>query len=180
MTPLLDPAVHAVLRAALAALLATAAVHKLRDRAAFRTVVADYALAPAALSGVLAAAVAASEVATVVLLLAAPAAGGVAAAVLFGVYAAAIGANLARGRRAIDCGCGGPAHRQTLSGWLVARNAGLVAAALLVALPVGARPLLWVDALTIAGGTAVAAAAWIALDRLLALVPAAHRIRGTA
>ena len=37
-----------------------------------------------------------------------------AAALLLALYAGAIGVNLARGRRDIDCGCGGPASRQPI------------------------------------------------------------------
>ena len=39
------------------------------------------------------------------------------------------------------------------------------------------RPLVWVDALTIGGGIAMLAAAWIAVHRLLANAPALARLR---
>lgn len=48
------------------------------------------------------------------------------AAVLLAVFAAAMGINLLRGRRHIDCGCFQSALRQSLSWILVARNGALV------------------------------------------------------
>jgi hypothetical protein len=88
--------------------------------------------------------------------------------------------NLARGRRDIECGCAGPAARQPLSEWLLARNALLVAAALVGLGGAASRPLVWVDALTISGGIAMLAATWLAVHRLLAYAPAlAHLREGT-
>lgn len=65
-------------------------------------------------------------------------------------YALAIGVNLLRGRTDVDCGCAGPAGRQPISWYLVARNILLVvlAAATLVTAP--ERALGWVDWLTTA------------------------------
>ena len=44
------------------------------------------------------------------------------AGTLLCIYMAAIAVNLLRGRRNIDCGCGGPAQKQTISEWMIARN----------------------------------------------------------
>jgi hypothetical protein len=168
-----DPALENVLRFGLALLFASGAAEKLRDLPRFRAAVAGYALLPERAIGAAAAAFALGEAALAAALLA-PAAAGVrviaafAAALLFAVYGAAIAINLARGRRAIDCGCGGPAARVPLSGWLVARNALLVAAALAGAGGGAARPLAAADAITIAGGVAVLALLWIAAHGLLA------------
>jgi hypothetical protein len=167
-----DPALENVLRFGLWLLLASGAAEKLRDLPRFRAAVAGYALLPERVIGAAATAFALGEAALAAALLA-PAAAGVraiaafAAAILFAVYGAAIAINLARGRRAIDCGCGGPA-RVPLSGWLVARNALLVAAALACAGGGAARPLAAVDAITIGGGVAVLALLWIAAHGLLA------------
>jgi len=106
--------------------------------------------------------------------------GPVAAAAVLAVYGAAIAVNLARGRRHIDCGCVGPAVRRPISGWLVARNAALAAAALAAVAPVRPRPLVWVDALTVMGATATLAALYASVDRLLAHAPALARLRGEA
>jgi hypothetical protein len=169
----LDPALELVLRSALALLLGASALEKARDLATFRAAIEGYDLLPARAAGsaaplfpVLEAALAVALLAPLGLGVRGAALGG--AGLLFAFYAAAIAVNLARGRREIDCGCGGPAAHLPLSGWLVARNAGLVAVALACRTGTTARPLGGVDALTVAGGLAVLALVWIALHGLLA------------
>jgi hypothetical protein len=88
------------------------------------------------------------------------------AVALLVLYSVAIAINLVRGRREIDCGCFGPAARVPLSGGLVARNALLIGAAALVSLPVGARPLVWVDAFSVIVVVAVTTILWISFWRL--------------
>jgi hypothetical protein len=175
----MDPVVDTTLRAALALLFLVAAGHKLRDLGRFRATLAEYRLLPAVLTAPGAAAVVAAELA-VAAALAGPTvrrSGLVAAAVVLLVYAAAVGINLARGRRDLDCGCAGPAVRRPISAWLVARNVVLAAAALAGLAPVRARTLVWVDALTVAGGAAALAALYAALDRMIAHAPAMARLR---
>jgi hypothetical protein len=101
-------------------------------------------------------------------------------ALLF-TYAVAIGINLARGRRDLNCGCGGPNDRRPIAAWMVWRN--LILAALLGAtlLPWGSRPMGAADALTIGAGTAVAALLYISLDSLLGrLMPQTAAWRASA
>jgi len=180
MTPALDPALHALARLLLAGVLLAAAAHKLRDPARFRAALAGYALLPRSAERPAAAAMAAGELALGVLLLvpgsgAAPALG---AAALLALYAGAIGVNLARGRRAIDCGCG--ARPQPLGAGLLLRNALLVALALAAALPAGARALALADAVTLACG---AAALWLlhaATGAALANAAKLRALRGRA
>lgn len=175
--PALDPALGAALRAGLALLLGTAALHKGRDPAAFRAALAAYGVLPAAAVPAGAALVLAAEAAAAVALLAGVlgaggpallAAGPLLAALLLGLYGAAIGWNLTRGRRELDCGCLGPAARQPLSGWLVGRNALLVAAALACLLPLAARTLVWLDAVSVVGATALAVLVWTGAHQALA------------
>jgi hypothetical protein len=91
-----------------------------------------------------------------------------ASAVLLILYAAAIGANLMRGRQRIDCGCALGAH-QPLSVWFVWRNLGLAAAAASVGLlPSVSRSLFWVDAVSIAAAIIVLAALYAATNLLIA------------
>jgi Methylamine utilisation protein MauE len=178
----MDPVIDATLRAGLSLLFVVAAGHKLRDLARFRATLADYRLLPDAIVPPGAAAVAGGELA-VALALAIPrlrAAGLLAAAAVLLVYGAAIAVNLVRGRRHIDCGCAGPAVRRPISGWLVARNALLAAVALAGLAPVRARALVWPDALSILGATAVLAALYAAVDRMLAAAPALASLRGDA
>lgn len=177
---MIDPAVVWIARAATALLFAAAALHKLRAPAAFAASVRDYALLPASLVRPFALAAMGVEASIAVALLvpatAAPAA--LAGAGLLAVYAAAIGINLARGRRDIDCGCFGPAAaRRTLHGGLLARNAVLGIVALVAASPPSARALHGVDVVTIAGGLACAVLLGLAADTL---ADAASRARAAA
>lgn len=179
---MLDPALELVLRGALALLLGAGAVQKARDLASFRAAIEGYELLP--VRAVAAAAVAFTGLeAGLAIALVVPAGLGLraaglgAAALLFALYAVAIAVNLARGRREIDCGCSGPAAHVPLSGWLLARNAVLIGAALACLGGASARPLGAVDALTIAGAIAVLALAWTALHGLLAYSAALARMQ---
>jgi uncharacterized membrane protein YphA (DoxX/SURF4 family) len=166
---ILDPALHWILRAALALLFAAAALHKLRDRRRFEATLGDYRVLPEAIVPAAAAAVPGLELAVAVLLLAplAVPAAALAGAGLLAVYSAAIAANLARGRRHIDCGCLGGRGREPLSASLLARNGALVAACLVLAASrPGGRGLAWVDFVSIAGGVAVLALLFTAAQTL--------------
>jgi hypothetical protein len=148
----MDPVPVFIARLGLALLFAAAAAHKLRDLPTFRATLAGYRLLPARLVPALAPLLAGAELALAVALLL-PATGAdaaVAGAGLLALYSAAIATNLARGRRDIDCGCLGPAQRQTLSGGLLLRNAALLAGAVVAALPPLPRTVGWIDAATIA------------------------------
>jgi Methylamine utilisation protein MauE len=176
----MDPVIDATVRTALALLFLAAAAHKMRDPARFRATVADYRLLPSPLVTLGAAMLVLSELAVAVALAVARSWGLAAAAALLALYAAAIAVNLARGRLHLDCGCTGPALRRPISGWLVLRNLALVAIALADLTPVSARPLLWIDRLTVVAATAAFAACWMATDRLLATAPGLARLREAA
>jgi hypothetical protein len=172
----MDPTIDLTLRTALGLLFAVAAVHKLRDPGRFVATLAEYRLLPPGLVTAGAAVVVAAELGVVIALVSDRRPGLAAAAALLVGYAVAI--NLARGRRDIDCGCAGPAARRPISATLVIRNLALAALALAGLSPLAARPLLWIDGLTIAAATAALAACWTAADRLLALAPSFGRMRG--
>lgn len=175
---MIDPVVTLVVRGGLVVLFASAAAHKLRDRVAFAGILAAYRVVPPAAVPPAAVAVAVAEVAVAVALALGSALGPAGAVMLVATYSLAIGVNLLRGRRTIDCGCGALGARQPISEWLLARNALLAAAALaLVPTPVAARPLAWVDWVSVAGGVAVAALVWTAAHGLAA---AAHRVRAAS
>jgi uncharacterized membrane protein YphA (DoxX/SURF4 family) len=166
----LDPVVVLALRLALAALFAAAAVHKARDRAGFRAALGDYRLLPEAAVPAAAVAVALGEAALALALLVpatAPAAG-LAAAGLLAVYAFAIGANLARGRRHVACGCLGPAAEQPIHAGLLVRNGALIVAAGVAALPAASRPLVPLDAFTAVAAAMTLALLYAAADGLMA------------
>lgn len=163
---LTDTAVQLTARLALAGMFAGAAWHKMRDIGAFAATLRNYRCLPAALVPAAAVSLAACEGAGAVALLAAPTAGAAMAMALLVLYSAAIGINLARGRRDIDCGCRGPAQRQPIGEWLLARNAALATAAGLLVLPERLRPLTLLDLFTIGAALAALALLWAAAHRL--------------
>jgi hypothetical protein len=191
VTPGLDPALSLALRLALAWLLLAAALHKARHRNAFRAALAGYRLLPGRWVAAAAWGLAAAELSAGLLLLSAPArdgaawdgatpAGAALAGGLFVLYGGAIGLNLARGRRHIDCGCAGPGGRRTLSEGLLLRNVVLVLAVVTAALPPPARPWVWIDAVTVSGGVAALALLYAAIDAVLANAPRLAGLRGGA
>ncbi len=166
----IDSAVRLVLRGCTAAVLAIAAVHKLRDIGAFRAAVEQYQLVPPLWAVPTGALLIAAEwgLAVGVCL---PRVGSVlalAAAALFVLYGAAMTVNLIRGRPDIDCGCSGPAGRQPISVALVARNVVLAGVAAAGALPVSLRQWHWLDALTVAAAVIALVALYAAADGLMA------------
>src|SRR5580658_5545746 len=177
---MIDPAVGALLAGAFALLFASASLHKLLDLKGFSQVFAAYRLVPRALARA-AFLVPLLELLIGLGLLAGAARAGAAAAgaVLLTGYGGAVAINLARGRRELTCGCGGPNDRRPIAAWMVARN--LVLAALLAALlaPWGARALGAADALTVGAGILVAALLYMSIDALLARVaPRGALLRG--
>jgi len=165
---LIDPVLAWVLRIALAVLFAVAASHKLRDFRSFEATLADYRLVPGRLLRFAGVALAGAEVAVALALVGSPEAGALGALALLALYSLGIGWNLARGRRHIDCGCLGPAGRRSLSGWLVARNLALSAGAAALLLGAAARPLSWVDAVSVLGGVLACVLVWVAANTLAA------------
>jgi hypothetical protein len=165
---MIDPAVGALLAGAFALLFASASLHKLLDLKHFAEVFRAYEVLPAAFAR-LSALVPILELSVGAALLASPSRTGAAAAgvALLVLYAVAIGINLARGRRNLSCGCGGPNDRRPIAPWMVWRNLVLAALLAITLLPWATRPMGAADALTIGAGTAVAALLYISLDSLL-------------
>lgn len=109
----MDPVIPLVITLALAILWLVAGTQKLRAFGEFSAVLADYRLVPDKTTDLCAAAVIALELGHGIALLL-PVVRHVAligSAALLILYAAAMAANLVRGRRFIDCGCMGPAER---------------------------------------------------------------------
>ncbi|MCZ6658873.1 MAG: methylamine utilization protein MauE [Gammaproteobacteria bacterium] len=110
----------------LAGIFMVAAVHKTRNYLEFVGILNQYKLLPNFSIPYVAPLVIAAELAGAAALLTVLTRDmGLAICVgLLGIYILAIGINLARGRAAIDCGCGGEAT--PLSVWLVLRNVVLI------------------------------------------------------
>jgi uncharacterized membrane protein YphA (DoxX/SURF4 family) len=173
-----DPSLQLAARVLGTLVFGTAVYGKMRHRTEFFGVVANYRLLPeilvtpaAWLAMGLEALVVLSFVSGLLILWGAGLAG-----ILLCSFAAAIAINLARGRKAIDCGCFQSALRQPLSIVLVARNL-LVSAALLQLVEPGApgmTVLQWLDGL--AAGVALFVL-YLTFDRLMALRTAAELTR---
>ena len=178
---MLDPAVGALLAGCYALLFASAALHKLLDLPRFAAVLDAYALLPG--SARLAWIVPLSEAAVAAGMLwgvTRPWAG-LLGAVLLALYAAAIAINLRRGRTDLACGCGGANERRPIAPWMVWRNLALGLLMGAAALKWGQRPMVAVDALTVAAGVATAALLYVSLDRLLGQVlPRAQLLQGSS
>ncbi len=172
----MDPVLAIVLRSALALLFASALAHKLRDLPRFVAIVEDYEIGPRALARPLALGVALGEAGAAIAFALGLAFAPLLGLALIGTYSAAIGVNLARGRRDIDCGCGGPeGHR--LGPELLVRNGLLALAAVLALVPTTDRALGALDATTIALALIFVALAWSAAGRLASLHAGSSRER---
>lgn len=177
---MLDPVLVTASSTALAALLAGAASHKLRDWRAFNAIVRAYQLLPAPWAPAATASLALAELALALALLLpawrATAALGV--VVLMALYAGAIGLNLWRGRRDIDCGCSGPGAAQPLRPLLLLRNLAIALLAGLAALPAAERALGALDTFVVIAAAAVALLIHVAVDGLLANQPRLAKMTG--
>ncbi len=179
---MLDPAAGYLLVLCGALLFATAAVHKLRGLWLFTEAFVAYRVLPAAWARDLAWVVPCLELAIAAALALEPnhRAAVLAAIVLLLAYATGIAFNLARGRRDLDCGCGGYGNRRLIAPWMVWRNLIIAAALGIAALPWASRVAGPSDFLTVAGGLTVAAMLYLAADRLLGdIAPKALTMRST-
>ena len=146
-----DPAVNLIAALILSYVLVLAGLHKCRAPAEFAATLANYKILPENLTRQGVYLIPVAEIMTGVALLI-PATAQLAAfsaGALLCIYIAAIGINLLRGRRNIDCGCGGPAQKQSISEWMIVRNALLVLLACIAGSQAEPRTLLWFDWLII-------------------------------
>lgn len=178
--PALDPLLALIAELGLGVLFLSACIHKLRAFAVFTATLEEYRLVPAPLTGAAAAATTLLEALAAIGLLSrsyvGPAMGlGLA---LLALYSAAIAINLLRGRRDIDCGCTGPAMRQSISEWMVVRNVLLMAAGFLAVLPVAPRQIGILDVTTAVFGVVTGALIYNAANFLIANGPKLQQLRG--
>jgi len=169
-----DPGLALSIRWVLAFVFILAVVHKIKAPVIFQSILENYRLLPSMLVTPLSYLIIVLEIVTIVALLVnVPQGSALAAGVLF-IYTAAITINLIRGRIDIDCGCSGPAIRQTLNGWLVVRNTGLIALAMLTLRTSNLRPLEWLDGLTTAAAVIVFALIYTTVTQLSAVSSRYH------
>ena len=164
----LDPVVGLTIALLLGWVLAEAGLHKLREPLRFAGIIDAYRLLPRGAGAWLARPLGVTEllVAAALLVPVAHRSAAMFAGLLLCVYFVAIAINLARGRRDIDCGCGGAP--QPISAALLLRNAILVALSGWVATGQAvARPTGWLDLLVALGAAVVAILAYASAAQLL-------------
>ncbi|MHC8314901.1 MauE/DoxX family redox-associated membrane protein [Pseudomonas sp. LB3P31] len=176
----IDPIFIIASALAIAVLLASAATHKLRAPARFNQQLADYQLLPDALVRPASRVIPLLElvIAFALLVPISRSWAALAAAGLIALYASAIGINLWRGRRDIDCGCAGPDQAQPLRPVLLLRNSVLISLALLASLAPLARDLHVFDGFVTIAASAVALLIYAAADGLLANSPLLLKLIG--
>lgn len=175
----LDPVLARACGAALAVVLLTGAWQKLRDVAVFEASVDIYRLLPEALVPLFARAFPVLEALAGVALLfdTTRAAGLLLSLAVLGVATAGVIANLLRGHTEIDCGCGGAEGHTTLTWALPARNTLLLIVAVLGGQDGSGRDLLWIDYLSVAGGTLALLGIYAAANQLMANHPRLIQLR---
>lgn len=177
MDLLFDPVILWTGRLLLAAVLAMAAISKLRALDEFAGVVQNYRVLPAALVRPIAYVLPPIELMLALGLLLEPTRpyAAAAAAALLAIFALAMAINIRRGRIEIDCGCFASALRQRIGWGLIVRNVVLIGLALLAlpaTLPV--RPLAWLDIVTVAAASASAILLYAAFSQLASAAPRAR------
>jgi Methylamine utilisation protein MauE len=177
----IDPCVGYLLVTAYAVFFGWAAYLKGSNIRAFTAMLGHYRLLPKVMTPIAALVVLLCEAIIAVLLLL-PSTRSLAAIMGAGLcllYSVAIGINLQRGRRDLDCGCLGPLKRRPISGWMVWRNLALAATLLIICLPWSSRALDGVDLLTIAAGALALALLYATVDSLMANSLRAQPVRTT-
>jgi hypothetical protein len=177
----IDPVMGAIICGSCALLFAVAGAHKLRERPEFTQTLAGYRVLPARLVSPAALLVPILEclIAAGLLMPSARERASLAGAALLVMYAAAMGLNLLRGQRQLDCGCLGPRGGGVISRALVWRNI-LVALALTAAggLRWSGRPVHWLDVGTVLAAVFATALLYSAVNGLLAIAARHHPQRG--
>ena len=151
-------------------LFVTGGWQKLADTAYFHDVITEYRILPASWSLPVARILPVVEIcaglALLIPVLRLPAL--IWVALLLLGYTLAMGLNIARGRRDLDCGCAGPGQEQTISGWLLGRNLVLVALAMLSGSALLQPSLGWLGWSLALSGTTVLALLYHTFNQLIA------------
>ena len=170
---MIDPAVAWIAALAAGLIFAASAVIKLRNLELFESAVINYRILPEVLARPVAYLLPIAELtgALAVLRPASRAAGASLLLMLLAAFTIGIAVNLMRGRHDVDCGCFGPALRQTLSWWLVLRNGALAAMVGLLLLKPENRALTMLDRFTIAFAVSSILVLYASLNYVFANIP---------
>ena len=176
---LADPVAASAVAGCVALILFSAAWHKFSEFDIFAGALDAYQLLPSVAVMPIARLLPCVEVAIALFVLV-PASrhfGLIAFAGLIAIYAVAITVNLMRGRRQIDCGCGGDVH--LLCWGLVLRNALLTGVALAMSGPSVDRLYEWLDAVTLIVGVLALYGSYLTFDELLRQFGRIAQLNGT-
>jgi len=175
----IDAVIARACGATVALILLIGAIDKLRDRELFEAIIDNYRLLPTGVVSGFARILPLAEFAAAALLLwpAARLLGAVLSTGLLALFSTAIAVNLLRGRRDVDCGCGGASGRQPLSWWLILRNAVLVLMTLAGASEGVLRDMAWLDAFTTIAATLALLALYAFFNQLGANAPRLQSLR---
>ena len=164
-----EPLIGLIFSMVLSYIFVVAAVHKWKDLGEFQETLANYQVIPTFLVKPFSFAMPMVELFAGVGILV-PAITNLSAlviALLLLTYMTAMSLNLVKGRRSIDCGCGGGDQKQNISEWLVLRNAVLVFFAWCVMSNNPVREFIWFDWLVAFLATTVICLIYNILNQLL-------------
>ena len=165
----IDPVIPVTCSLILSYVFVVASIHKWQNLEEFKSTLVDYRILPESLVGVFIYSIPIVELLCGIALLipySAHLAALIAAALLL-MYMFAIGINLLKGRRTIDCGCGGTEQKQVISEWLILRNGILLFFAYSVMTAVQSRELAWLDWIVALLATAVGCLFYNIVNQLL-------------
>ena len=175
---MIDPAVSWMAAVAASLIFAASAIMKLRNLDLFESAVVNYRLLPRFVAWPFARLIPLAELAGAIALLwpASRAAGAALILALLAIFTLGIAINLVRGRYDVDCGCFGPALRQTLTWWLVARNGALGGLAAIPILQPDGRALTTLDGFTIVCGVIAILLLYASINYAFANLPRLREI----
>lgn len=164
-----DPVIAVICSLVLSYVFVVASLHKWQNIEEFRTTLANYQILPDTLLGAFIYIIPALELLCGIALIIpyAPSLAALFATALLSMYMYAIGLNLLKGRRTIDCGCGGTEQKQPISEWLLLRNGVLLFLAYGTTVSVQARELSWFDWVVVLLATVVGCLFYNIINQLL-------------
>ena len=164
-----DPIILVTCSLILSYVFVVASVHKWQNLDGFKSTIVNYQILPEGMSGAFVFSIPAVELICGIALLNPYSAslGALVAAILLLMYIIAIAINLLRGRRTIDCGCGGTEQKQAISEWLIFRNGILLFFAYAVITNVQTRELGWLDWIVVLLATATGCLFYNIVNQLL-------------
>jgi uncharacterized membrane protein len=164
-----DPVIPVTCSLILSYVFVVASLHKWQNIEEFRTTLTNYQIVPDNLLNVFIFTIPAVELLSGIALLIPVSSrlAALSAAVLLLMYMFAIGINLIKGRRSIDCGCGGTEQKQAISEWLLLRNGVLLFLAYCITASVQAREFIWFDWIVVFLATIIGCLFYNIINQLL-------------